>query len=137
MWYCGEQINCPDIICIAVGLSMKRSEVLQEVRKMRVEESYEGRKERRLTQEEAAMRLGVCERTFRRYLMRYEDQGTEGLIDKRLSQISHRRAPVDEVMALSDLYSNRFRGFNAKHFYSWYRRDHQGSRSYTWVKNTL
>jgi transcriptional regulator with XRE-family HTH domain len=116
---------------------MKRSEVLQEVRKMRFEESYEGWKERRLTQEEAAMLLGVCDRTFRRYLMRYEDNGMEGLADKRLEQISHRRAPVDEVMALSDLYSNRFRGFNVKHFYSWYRRDYQGSRSYTWVKNTL
>ena len=116
---------------------MKRSEVLQEVRKMRGEESYEGWKEGRLMQEEAAMLLGVCDRTFRRYLMRYEDQGMEGLIDKRLSKISHRRAPVDEVIALSDLYSNRFRGFNAKHFYSWSRRDHQGSKSYTWVKNTL
>ena len=116
---------------------MKRSEVLQEVRKMRFEESYEGWKERRLTQEEAAMLLGVCDRTFRRYMMRYEDNGMEGLADKRLGQISHRRAPVDEVMALSDLYSNRFRGFNAKHFYSWYRRDHQGNRSYTWVKTTL
>jgi len=116
---------------------MKRSEVLQEVRKMRFEESYEGWKEGRLTQEEAAMLLGVCDRTFRRYLMRYEDNGMAGLADKRLGQISHRRAPVDEVMALSDLYSNRFRGFNAKHFYSWYRRDHQGNRSYTWVKTTL
>ena len=37
---------------------MKRSEVLQEVRKMRFEESYEGWKEGRLTQEEAAMLLG-------------------------------------------------------------------------------
>jgi hypothetical protein len=104
---------------------------------MRFEESYEGWKEGRLTQEEAAILLGVCDRTFRRYLMRYEDNGMEGLADKRLEQISHRRAPVDEVMALSDLYSNRFRGFNVKHFYSWYRRDNQGSRSYTWVKNTL
>jgi hypothetical protein len=116
---------------------MKRSEVLQEIRKMRFEEGYEGWKRGRLTQEEAAMLLGVCDRTFRRYLMRYEDQGMEGLADKRLGQVSHRRAPVDEVMALTDLYSNRFCGFNVKHFYSWYRRAHQGSRSYTWVKNTL
>ncbi len=116
---------------------MKRSEVLQEVRKMRFEESYEGWNRGRLTQEEAAMLLGVCDRTFRRYLSRYEDKGMEGLIDKRLGQISHRRAPVDEVMALSDLYSNRYCGFNVKHFYSWYRRAHQGNRSYTWVKNKL
>jgi hypothetical protein len=116
---------------------MKRSAVLQEVRKMRFEESYEGWKRGRLTQEEAAMLLGVCDRTFRRYLLRYEDKGMEGLIDQRLGQVSHRRAPVDEVMALSDLYSNRFCGFNVKHFYSWYRRAYQGTRSYTWVKNTL
>src|SRR5271169_348183 len=116
---------------------MKRSAVLQEVRKMRFEESYEGWKRGHLTQEEAATLLGVCDRTFRRYLIRYEDNGMEGLTDKRLGQISHRRAPVDEVMALTDLYNNRFRGFNTKHFYSWYRRAYQGSRSYTWVKNTL
>ena len=116
---------------------MKRTEVLQEVRKMRFEESYEGWKKGRLTQEEAARLLGVCERTFRRYLVRYEEEGMEGLADRRLEQVSHRCAPVDEVMALTDLYSHRYRGFNVKHFYSWYRRAHSGKRSYTWVKNTL
>jgi predicted DNA-binding transcriptional regulator YafY len=30
---------------------------------------------RRLTQEEAARLLGVCERTFRRYIDRYEEAG--------------------------------------------------------------
>jgi hypothetical protein len=43
---------------------------------------------------------------------------------------------VDEVMAVSDLYRSRHRGWNVKHFYGWYRRD-GGQRSYTWVKNTL
>lgn len=116
---------------------MKRSAVLQEIRKMRFEEAYEGWRDRRLTQEEAAVLLGVCERTFRRYIMRYDDNGLQGLVDKRLQQVSHKRARVDEVMALTDLYSNRFYGFNVKHFYSWYRRTYQGNRSYTWVKNTL
>jgi hypothetical protein len=31
---------------------------------------------------------------------------------------------------------SRYRGWNVKHFYSWYRRD-GGQRSYSWVKNTL
>lgn len=116
---------------------MKRTEILQEVRKMRFEEAYEGWNRGRLTQEEAAMLLGVCDRTFRRYLIRYEDEGMEGLVDRRLGQVSHRCAPVDEVMALADLYSHRYRGFTVKHFYSWYRRSHSGMRSYTWVKKTL
>lgn len=119
------------------ALFMTRSEILQEVRKMRFEEAYEGWNRGRLTQEEAARLLGVCDRTFRRYLLRYEDEGMEGLADHRLGQVSHRSAPVDEIMALADLYTNRYQGFNVKHFYSWYRRAHSGMRSYTWVKNTL
>ena len=69
---------------------MRSTEVLQEIRKMRYEEAYTGWQAGRLTQEEAARLLGVCERTFRRYIDRYEEAGLEGLIDKRLSQISHR-----------------------------------------------
>lgn len=116
---------------------MRRTEILQEVRKMRFAEAYEKWKEGRFTQEEAAMLLGVSERTFRRYMHRYEDQGLEGLVDHRLGQVSHRCAPVDEVMALADLYNHRYQGFTVKHFFSWYRRAHLGTRSYTWVKNTL
>ncbi len=78
---------------------MKRTEVLQEIRKMRFEEAYEGWNAGRLTQTEAAQVLGMCERSFRRYLARYEAEGQEGLIDRRLEQVSNRRAPVDEVMA--------------------------------------
>ena len=74
---------------------MKPAEWLQEIKKMRFEEAYSGW-ERRLTQEDAARLLGVCARTFRRYM--YEEEGLDGLVDKRLSQVSHRRAPVDEVL---------------------------------------
>jgi transposase len=103
---------------------------------MRFEEAYLGWSESRLTQEQAAQILGVCDRTFRRYIDRYEDGGMAGLLDKRLTQSSFRRAPVDEVMAVTEKYSSRHRGWHVKHFYSWYRRD-GGRRSYTWVKNTL
>lgn len=103
---------------------------------MRFWEAYDGWQARRLTQEEAARLLGVCERTFRRYIDRYEEAGLDGLIDKRLSQVSHRRAPVDEVMRLVEQYRRRHEGWSVKHFYAWYRRD-GGTRSYTWVKNRL
>lgn len=115
---------------------MRRTEWLQETRKMRFEEAHSGWQERRLTQEEAARLLGVCERTFRRYVDRYEEAGLEGLIDQRLHQVSHRRAPVDEVMRLVECYRSRHEGWNAKHFHAWYRRD-GGARSYTWVKSKL
>jgi len=104
---------------------------------MRFEEAYTGWQEGRLSQAEAARLLGVCERTLRRQIDRYENNGMDGLIDKRLSQLSHQRAPVDEVMRLVDLYRTDYFGWNAKHFHSWYTRDHSGQRSYTWVKNRL
>ena len=60
---------------------MKRTRWLQETMRMRFEEAYEGWRGRRLTQDEAARILGVCERTFRRYIIRYEEGGIEGLAD--------------------------------------------------------
>jgi len=115
---------------------MRPTELRQEIRKMRFEEAYYGWTENRLDQTEAARLLGVCSRTFRRYVNRYEENGLEGLIDKRLEQVSHRRAPIDEVFALTERYRKRHSGWNCKHFYSWYRRD-GGKRSYTWVKTRL
>lgn len=115
---------------------MKRTELLQEIRKMRFEEAYNGWQSGRLSQEEASWMLGICERSFRRYRDRYEEQGIAGLLDKRISQASHRRAPVDEVMALEETYKRSHEGWNAKHFYTWYRRE-GGQRSYSWVKNRL
>jgi hypothetical protein len=103
---------------------------------MRFEEAYEGWNAGRLTQGEAAAILGMCERSFRRYLVRFEADGLDGLIDRRLEQMSNRRAPVDEVVALTDRYRHRHRGWNVRHFHDWYRRD-GGKRSYSWVKKHL
>lgn len=103
---------------------------------MRFEEAYAGWEGGRLRQEEAARLLGICERTFRRYVERYEERGIEGLIDQRLGQVSRRRAPVDEVLAVTEKYRRRHLGWNAKHFFAWYQRA-GGQRSYTWVKRCL
>ena len=103
---------------------------------MRFEEIYGMCGRRHITQEEAARMLGVSDRTFRRYINRYEEEGLEGVMDKRLTHVSSRRAPVDEVMALTSQYKSRYRGWNVKHFYSWYKRDN-GIRSYSWVKKEL
>ena len=115
---------------------MRRTELLQELRQMRFEEAYTGWSAGRLTQMEAANLLGVSDRTFRRYLLRYEEQGLEGLIDRRLEQVSSKRAPVDEVLQMTEHYRRRHTGWNAKHYYAWYQRE-GGKRSYTWVKSRL
>jgi len=104
---------------------------------MRFEEAYGAWSEKRLTQEEAARLLGVCPRSFRRYVDHYQESGLEGLIDKRLDQVSHRCAPVDEVLRLEALYRERYDRWNVQHFFERYQQQHGGQRSYTWVKNRL
>ena len=47
---------------------MRRTELLQEIRKMRFEEAYQRWNVGRLTQAEAAQLLGPCECRFRRYV---------------------------------------------------------------------
>ena len=48
---------------------------------MRFEEAYDGWRNRRLTQEEAALILGVTDRSFRRYVDRFEENGLDGLTE--------------------------------------------------------
>jgi hypothetical protein len=65
--------------------------------------------------------LNVCPRTFRRYMARYAENGLEGLKDRRLQGTSAKRAPVDEVMELTEKYKSRHQGWAVKPFYSWYK----------------
>ena len=116
---------------------MKRAKWLQETRMRRFEEALGRWTEKRLTQEEAAELLGVCPRTFRRYVDRYHEDGIDGLVDKRMAQVSSLRAPADEVLRLETLYRETYEGWTVAHFHERYREEHGGKRSYTWVKSRL
>lgn len=104
---------------------------------MRFEELYQQWTQNKLTIAEAAEILGVHERTFRRWRDNYEEQGAGGLYDRRLERIAHNAAPVDEVMELLSLFETRYPTFTTAHFFDKYRDEHQGQRSYTWVKRHL
>ena len=92
---------------------------------------------RLLSQAEAAEVLGVSERTFRRWRDRYEAEGAEGLYDRRLGRLSARRAPVDEVVRVLELFDTRYWDFTAKHFHEKLVAEHDCERSYNWVRLTL
>ena len=109
----------------------------QEFKLMQFDRVYTAWTESKLSQEDAARLLGVSSRTFRRHINRYEDDGLEGLRDRRVSRESHRLAPVDEQMALVDTYRRSHEGWNVRHFHAWYRREYGGRRSYNWVLRTL
>ena len=106
---------------------------------MRFEELYVRRQRRDLTMVAAAEILGVTERTFRRWIVRYEADGAEGLEDRRLGRASARAVPVDEALQMVMLYESRYTGGTVKHFHERWHHEHGGTRSYTWTwtKNRL
>jgi transposase len=90
-----------------------------------------------LSQAEAAEVLGMSERNFRRWQMRYEADGAEGLYDRRLGKVSARRAAVDEVMTVLELFDTRYWDFGVKHLHETLVAEHGFRRSYNWLRITL
>lgn len=100
-------------------------------------EAYEGYEGKRLTEEEAARILGVTARHFRRMRGRYEEEGLEGLIDRRLGKASARRVGADKIAWVAEEYRTRYRGFTAKHFHEKMQKEPQFTWGYTWTKRVL
>ncbi|MGH7024933.1 MAG: ISNCY family transposase [Caulobacteraceae bacterium] len=90
-----------------------------------------------LSQLEAAELLGVHERTFRRWARRFEEQGDDGLADRRLGRRSGRAVPEAAAMEIERLYRDRYQGFTAKHFHEYLAMSHGYSLSYSWTKGFL
>lgn len=86
---------------------------------------------------QAAEILGMSPRTVRRWRLRMERHGYAGLIDMRRGVPSPRRVPVEEVRRILKLYSETYRGYNARHFYQTVKREHGVELSYTYVKQVL
>ncbi len=77
------------------------------------------------------------ERSFRRWVRRYEDAGEEGLVDRRLGRRSGRGVPASDEEEIERLYRERYFGFTAKHFHEYLTATHLYAWSYTWTKNFL
>jgi transposase len=90
-----------------------------------------------LSMMEAGELLGMSERQFRRYRDRYEEDGVEGLVDRRLGKPSSKRVPATERERMLALYREVYRGWNVQHFHEHLRRDHGFRWGYTWVKTQL
>jgi transposase len=90
-----------------------------------------------LSMMEAGELLGMSERQFRRYRDRYEEDGMEGLIDRRLGKPSPKRVPEVDRQLVLELYKSAYRGWNVRHFHEHLVRDHGFRWGYTWVKTQL
>jgi len=103
---------------------------------MRFEDVYDQYRRARLSCEEAAEALGSSVSTFYRMRQRYDEEGLEGLLDRRLGKLSARRAPVDEVLKVVSLFETKYYDFTVKHFHEKLE-GHGIHRSYTWTKKVL
>ncbi len=90
-----------------------------------------------LNQLEAAELLGMSERTFRRWARRFDEEGEDGLLDRRLGRRSGRAVPEAAREEIERLYRERYAGFTAKHFHEHLVRAHGFNWGYTWTKNHL
>lgn len=116
---------------------MRRTEVLQEIRMLRFEEVFSRFRRGRLSAEEAAEWLGISERTFRRHRSRYEGEGLDGLLDRRLGKPSPHRIGEEEVDRVVSLYRDRYCGWTVKHFHERASEKHGLMASYGWTKSVL
>jgi len=71
-----------------------------------------------LTQAAAAELLGVNVRTFQRWAERYEAEGDDGLVDRRMGRRSPRRAAEEELERMLGLFRDKYADFTVKHFHN-------------------
>ena len=116
---------------------MRRTSTLWEVFVLRFEEALERYRKRRLTADEAGEVLGMSGRNFRRMVVRYDEEGVEGLRDRRLGRPSPRRAPAGELTRMQILYQERYRDFTVKHFHEQLQKRHDYKLGYTVTRLAL
>lgn len=86
---------------------------------------------------QAAEILGMSDRQLRRWRIRWDKRGYDGLYDQRAKRPSPRRVPMADAEKVLGLYRERYFDLNVKHFVEKLREDHQIQLSYTWVKTAL
>jgi len=116
---------------------MRRTTMLWEVFVTRFEEALGQYQRRRLNAEEAGELLGMSGRNFRRLCARYEEDGIEGLRDRRIGKLSPRRAPERELERMHELYRERYSDFTVKHFHEQLVRRHDYKLCYTVTRLSL
>lgn len=107
-------------------------------RMMKVHEVLMRAVNREISWIQAADILGCTARSLRRWKIRYQQFGMEGLVDGRTrGHRSPRWVRPKDLEPLLRLYRERYAGFNVRHFCSIARREHGLVWSYRFVRQAL
>ena len=72
---------------------------------------------KKITWWQAAEIIGISDRSMRRWRERYEQNGYDGLIDRRRGRPSGRRVPLAQVEQVLGLYREKYFDLNVRHFH--------------------
>jgi transposase len=103
---------------------------------MKIQTVFTKAQHKRLTWTEAAEILQVDTRTLRRWKQTIEENGYQGLLDRRTQRPSPKRAPNSIKNQVLKLYREKYNDWNTKHFHEQLAKYGIGYK-YTWVKNLL
>ena len=103
---------------------------------MKIQEVFHRAHRGKLSWREAAEILRVDERTVRRWKQTIEENGYEGLLDRRRQTPSPKRASERIRDYVKKLYRDEYSDWNVKHFHEQLNKYGIGYK-YTWVKNLL
>ena len=76
-------------------------------------------------------------RTFQRWSERYEAEGDDGLVDRRMGRRSPKRAPEEELERMLGLFRDKYADFTVKHFHEQLQKRHGYVLGYTVTKLAL
>jgi hypothetical protein len=116
---------------------MRRQSALWGVFVSRFRDALERFRRRRLSADEAGELLGMSDRQFRRLCVRFDDEGEEGLRDRRLGKASSRRADAAEIGRMRALFRDRYADFSVRHFHETLVREHNYKLCYTVTRLAL
>ena len=129
---------CPGFVAYDLSGSVWRGDrVLREVRVARIVEAIGRYRTGAWSRLEVADVLGMSERHVRRLRDRYEAEGAEGLVDRRLGRASGRRVAVDRIEWVLEQYRTRYFDFTAKRFHERLVAEQGFELGYTWTKLVL
>src|SRR5436305_3156377 len=106
-------------------------------RMMKVREVLLRAMAKKITWWQAAEILGVNERSMRRWRERLEQDGYDGLADRRKGVVSPKRVPLETCETVLGLHRETYYDLNIRHFHEKLREEHGIRLSYTWVQKAL
>ena len=107
------------------------------VKAMKIQEVILKAASNQITWSEAADIINVSYRTMKRWKARYQQCGYDGIFDRRMQRPSPKKASLQEVATILDLYRKVYKDFNVTHFHEKLAPHHHITRSYTFVKALL